>query len=249
MGRTSPAIETLIQWFETRRGRVRYSQGARLGPDSYDCSSAVYFALIAAGLLPQGTAIGNTDSLYGDLEGNGWRKLVAQGGQYQVQRGDIFIWGTRGASGGDAGHTGVFTAANDQMIHCTCGWDGRTCSVNTITVDDHDTIWRASGSPAVTVYRYGGSESPPNPPPAPPNQRYPYRGRFVPDRLLPVSGDTDPASPALAQYQPGASIYFDSYVMANGYVWISYLAVSGYRRYVAIGPDDGDPATVWGHGF
>lgn len=240
-------LEVLINWFQQRRGRVCYSQAARLGPNSYDCSSAVYFGLIEAGLLAKGSFIGNTDTLYGDLEKNGWRKLTAVNGHYQVQRGDIFIWGIRGASGGDAGHTGVFLDARDQMIHCTCGWDGRRCSVNTITVDDHDTIWRASGRPAVTVYRYGGGAVVP---PEKPTGLQPRRGTFTPSITLPVSADTDPDSPALAYYSPGAKIYYDSYIAENGYVWISYVAVmSGLRRFVAVGPDDGNVGTVWGEGF
>lgn len=245
--KTTPAKEALIQWFQDRRGKVGYSQADRLGPLRYDCSSAVYFALLAAGFLPKGTVIGNTDSLYRDLPRHGWQKLTPLAGRYQVQRGDIFLWGVAGASSGHAGHTGVFLNEQDQMIHCTCGWDGQRCSVATITVDDHDTIWRASGQPPVTVFRFKGGTPPPSL--APSGPLIPYQGRFVTAISLPVSADTDPASPAVAHYPVGGVIWFDSYCAANGYLWISYLAVSGLRRYVAIGPDDGDPKTVWGSGF
>lgn len=42
-------------------------------------------------------------------------------------------------------------------------------------------------------------------------------------------------SKVVAQYSKGQRINYDSYVKANGYVWISYIAKSGKRRYVATG--------------
>ena len=50
-----PSHDASIQWFEARKGKVVYSMSARLGPNSYDCSSAVYLSLIAGGFLPSGT--------------------------------------------------------------------------------------------------------------------------------------------------------------------------------------------------
>lgn len=44
-----PSHDASIQWFEARKGKVVYSMSARLGPNSYDCSSAVYLSLIAGG--------------------------------------------------------------------------------------------------------------------------------------------------------------------------------------------------------
>ncbi|MBL1228123.1 holin [Enterococcus sp. BWB1-3] len=143
-------LEAMIKWMDDRKGKVTYSMNRRLGPDSYDCSSAVYFALRAGGFLPDGV-MGNTDSLFGHLEAARWKKVaVNPKGYYVVKRGDIFIWGVRGASGGVAGHTGIFIASNDQMIHCNFGYNG-------ITVNDHDTIWSYNGKPYVTIYRYSGS--------------------------------------------------------------------------------------------
>ncbi|MFG5445091.1 lysozyme, partial [Enterococcus faecalis] len=45
-------------------------------------------------------------------------------------------------------------------------------------------------------------------------------GVFYPSMRLPVSGDTDPNSLALAYYEAGQAIIYDSYVFANGYAWI-----------------------------
>lgn len=144
-----PDINKMINWMMERKGKVTYSMNARLGPASYDCSSAVYFALIAGGFLPPGN-MGNTDSLFGDLEASGWQKVVLNSkGYYDVKRGDIFIWGDRGASGGAAGHTGIFTDDKDTIIHCNYGYNG-------ISVNDHDAIWGYNGKPSVTIYRYVG---------------------------------------------------------------------------------------------
>ena len=68
-------IDQAIAWMEQRKGKVTYSMNYRTGPHSYDCSSAVYFALRDAGLLPQNIAIGNTETLFHDLESNGWTQV------------------------------------------------------------------------------------------------------------------------------------------------------------------------------
>ena len=74
-------------------------------------------------------------------------------------------------------------------------------------------------------------------------------GVFCPDRTLEVSRDTDPNSPAVAKYNAGQPIRYDSYILENGYAWISYVSWSGERRFVAVGPDDGSTGTTWGSGF
>ncbi|MEE8738353.1 MAG: SH3 domain-containing protein [Bifidobacterium sp.] len=66
---------------------------------------------------------------------------------------------------------------------------------------------------------------------------------------MPASGDTDPNSLALATYDAVEVITYDSYIFANGYAWISYIAASGARRYIAVGPDDGRVDIVGGTGF
>lgn len=74
-------------------------------------------------------------------------------------------------------------------------------------------------------------------------------GVFYPDRTLEVSRDTDPYSPSVTTYSAGQPIHYDSYVLENGYAWISYVSWSGERRFVAVGPDDGRNDTTWGRGF
>ncbi|WP_276567614.1 peptidoglycan amidohydrolase family protein, partial [Streptococcus ruminantium] len=50
-------FETSIRWMMDRVGRVTYSMDYRNGPDSYDCSSAVYYALTAGGAISAGWAV------------------------------------------------------------------------------------------------------------------------------------------------------------------------------------------------
>lgn len=248
-------INAMIKWMSERLGKVTYSMANRLGPSSYDCSSAVYNALIAGGFLKAGS-MGNTETLFNDLENSGWEQVKPVNGNYPAKRGDIFIWGTRGQTLGAAGHTGIFVDDNDNIIHCNFGFDG-------ISINDHDYIWGFNGCPGITIYRYTGNSSgkpdpkpntpkPVDPVPQDPSKRITMSGTFYPDRQLAVSADTNPddtASPALDYYNAGMAISYDSYIMANGFAWISYIASSGKRRYVAVGPDDGRTDTTWGRGF
>lgn len=109
---TKSRQEIMLDWFYARQGKVTYSMTNRTGPNSYDCSSAIFYALIEAGYLNTGTWIGNTDTLF-SYEGKLFKVISSN----DVRRGDIFIAGRRGNSGGAAGHTGVATS-NSTIIHC-----------------------------------------------------------------------------------------------------------------------------------
>ena len=247
----SARIDALISWFEERKGKVSYILGAR-GPYAYDCSSSVYAALRYAGFVPAGTD-GYTDTLFAHLSQNGWSRVPHNSdGSFTIHRGDIFIWGVEGASAGAAGHTGVVYDESEHIIHCSY-------SANGISITNHDTTWEGADKPPVTFFRYTASGTPfpigdkghsTNPYiQYSPGKLHPYSGVFYCGQKLAVSADTDPASPALAYYNSGDSVIYDSYIFENGYAWISYISYQGHRRYIAVGPDDGNPNTVWGSGF
>ena len=40
----------MIAWMQARKGNVSYSMDRRDGPDSYDCSSAIYYAGVSGGM-------------------------------------------------------------------------------------------------------------------------------------------------------------------------------------------------------
>ena len=155
-------MDKVIEWFQQRQGRVSYSMDYRNGPNSYDCSSAIYHALIYAGILPAGFRIGNTETMFVDLPKFGFQRIEADGNGYiPTRRGDIFIWGKQGQTNGAGGHTGVYLD-NDNIIHCSYGYNG-------IHTDNHDWLAGINGVQDLTIFRYTGK--PQNAPvPAPQNE-------------------------------------------------------------------------------
>lgn len=101
-------LDKMIDWFKTREGKVYYSQTNRLGPEAYDCSSAVYYALIEGGFIAEGS-MGWTGSLYDITLPSIGHKITREECKY----GDIFVTNPYA----NAGHTGVFTS-NTTIIHC-----------------------------------------------------------------------------------------------------------------------------------
>jgi len=147
-------IETAIAWMQARKGQVTYSMDYRNGPDSYDCSSSIYYALLSGGAVSAGWAV-NTEYEHGWLEKNGY-ELISENQPWDAQRGDIFIWGRKGYSSGAGGHTGIFVDS-DNIIHCNYRYDG-------ITVNNHDDIWIYAGRPYYYVYRLTNPNAQPEKP-------------------------------------------------------------------------------------
>lgn len=142
-------MDKVIEWFQQRQGRVSYSMDYRNGPNSYDCSSAIYHALIYAGILPQGFRIGNTETEFVDLPKFGFQRIEADANGYiPTQRGDIFIWGKQGYTLGANGHTGIFIN-NDNIIHCAYAYNG-------IHTDEHDKLAGWNNVQYLTIFRYTG---------------------------------------------------------------------------------------------
>ena len=119
-------MEQAIAWMEARRGKVTYSMDYRNGPNSYDCSSAVYFALMSAGASSAGWAV-NTEYMHDWLIKNGYQ-LIAENVDWNAVRGDIAIWGKRGHSSGAGGHVVMFTDP-DNIIHCNYAHNGITVKI------------------------------------------------------------------------------------------------------------------------
>lgn len=136
-------MEQAIAWMEARRGKVTYSMDFRNGPDSYDCSSAVYYALMSAGAVSAGWAV-NTEYEHDWLLKNGFT-LIAENSAFSAKRGDIFIWGKKGQSAGAGGHTGIFVDSNN-IIHSNYARNG-------ITVDGYLDVARSSGNKYYYIYR------------------------------------------------------------------------------------------------
>lgn len=138
-------INKTLQWMLNRERKVSYSMNNRLGPNSYDCSSAVFFALKAGGFVNFNYP-GNTETLYG-LEGT----VLTPISRSQVKRGDIFVAGVKGQSLGSGGHTGIFLD-NQTIIHCTYSKG----SLNLAITPAKNWMGDYSGLP-VHFYRLAGS--------------------------------------------------------------------------------------------
>lgn len=147
-------IETAIAWMEAREGRVSYSMEYRDGDDSYDCSSSMYYSLRSAGASSAGWAV-NTEYMHDWLIKNGY-DLIAENTECTAQRGDIFIWGKRGASAGAFGHTGMFIDS-DNIIHCNYAYNG-------ISINNHDERWYFAGQPYFYIYRLTNPNAEPEEP-------------------------------------------------------------------------------------
>lgn len=120
----NPKLQAMINWFSARKGKVTYSMNARTGPSSYDCSSAVYYAMKEAGFTDYTGWPFSTESMHDPLLKNGF-ELVAENKSTKLQQGDVIIWGKRGYSAGAGGHTMVMMNDTD-IIHCNYGGNGIT---------------------------------------------------------------------------------------------------------------------------
>lgn len=69
--------------------------------------------------------------------------------------------------------------------------------------------------------------------------RIPESGTFYPNVTINVRDYPSTEGNILAQYHLGQSVVYDSYVINDGYVWLSYISYSGPRRYVAWRVQDG----------
>jgi phage minor structural protein len=145
---TNGKLDAFIGWFQARKGKVSYSMYSRMGPNSYDCSSAVHFAAKHAGLLPSNHYIGSTETLFA-MKG----KYLDEISRSEIKYGDIFVAGRQGASGGAAGHTGAVLDKN-RIIHCTYSKNGiAITSINGYTGGPPVRFfrWRNSGAGTVSV--------------------------------------------------------------------------------------------------
>nr|DAU82964.1 MAG TPA: peptidoglycan hydrolase [Caudoviricetes sp.] len=126
-------VQEALNWMDKHhrhKGNYPYSMVRRYGNPGYDCSSAVYYALIAGGVLPKNTPIGNTETLF-KLKG----KYLDEIYDYKnVRAGDIFIRGGEGTSAGAGGHTGMFYK-KDGIIHSNYTNNGISYNDNGSRID------------------------------------------------------------------------------------------------------------------
>ena len=233
-------VQEALNWMDRhhRSKGFHYSMTERyLNPDT-DCSSSVYYALIAGGVLPKGSYIGNTETLF-KLKG----KYLDEIYDYKdVRPGDIFIRGGEGTSAGAGGHTGIFYK-KDGIVHSNYTNDG--ISYNDINTIDYYLDRQRSWNERYFRPRYPGSSKPSvSKPKAKASGK-----KFIKEEhwtawtqcAVNVRADASTNSAIVATYPMGAPINYDSVYEADGYRWISYIGdSSGKRRYVAYRRLSGD---------
>lgn len=215
-------IEKMIDFGLAKVGRVGYSMAypARLGPKFYDCSSFVHYCLISGGFIPRTSIIGSTETLY-KMKGVYLMEIYSYS---QVQRGDIFIRGIEVKSLGAGGHTGIFLS-RDKILHAN--YRHRGVSIST-TRDDLNFFLDLKRSYKERYFR----------PIARMNPGYAMvekLGRAIVKVAVNVRAKPSTRSDVLAVYYPGEAIHYDQVLESEGLSWISYIALSGKRRYVSIG--------------
>lgn len=148
--------DILINWFESRRGKLTYSMyGSRNGSDgTADCSGSVSQALKEAGVPIQG--LPSTVTLGSQLANNGFIR-VSKNTDWTAQRGDIVMmsWGAdMSTSGGAGGHVGVMEDANTfiSVDYWTEGAVGQAVSSH-----NWDQYYYAQRPHYVEAWRYNGS--------------------------------------------------------------------------------------------
>lgn len=231
-------VKEALKWMDDHhrhKGNYPYSMVRRYGNPGYDCSSAVYYALIAGGVLPKDTYIGNTETLF-MLNGKYFDEIFDY---KKVRAGDIFIRGGQGTSAGAGGHTGMFYK-KDGIIHSNYSNNGISYNDNGSFIGyflDRKRSWNER----YFRPRYGGSSGLDI---APIKQQRPQQAsnkKFIKNEnwhgitqtACHVRADASTNSAIVATYPMGSRINYDSVYESDGYRWISYVGNSGKRRYVA----------------
>lgn len=118
------SIDKMMDYAKSRWHKPRYVMGGgRIGAEaSYtskteDCSSYVYKCAKKGGFIPESLWNGSTEDLFKMARQGKYLKEIPYS---EVRRGDIFVKGREGGSGGAYGHTGLFTRKGE-IIHCNYG--------------------------------------------------------------------------------------------------------------------------------
>lgn len=232
-------VKEALDWYKNhhRSKGIHYDMVNRYGPDFYDCSSSQYYALIAGAVLPKGTPIGNTETLF-KLKGKYLDEIYSY---KDVRPGDIFIRGGEGTSAGAGGHTGMFYK-KDGIVHSNYTNDG-------ISYNDADTIdyyldRQRSWNERYFRPRYPGNSKPvvSTPKKVDTNKKFIKEEHWTAWTQCAVNIRSEPNTNAkiVGSYSAGESINYDSVYECDGYRWISYISWSNVRRYVAYRRLSGD---------
>lgn len=227
--------------YQLKNRGITYSMsGSRIGTDgTADCSGAVYISLVKGGAKPHSYPV-NTESEHAWLIANGF-DLIAFNKSWNMQRGDVLIFGLKGQSAGAGGHTAIAVDHNN-VIHCNYAHNGVT--VNPETTMPYNMGWY--------VYRYKGAK--PNPQPQAKPQPQSTGINWISEKWhfttgTPIYLRTAPSTKAsqIALLPTGTYIKYDAYCYKDGYVWLRQPRANGTYGYLASGECVGNRRTsYWG---
>lgn len=226
--------------YQLKNRGITYSMsGSRIGTDgTADCSGAVYISLVKGGAKPHSYPV-NTESEHAWLIANGF-ELIAFNKNWNMQRGDVLIFGLKGQSAGAGGHTAIAVDHNN-VIHCNYAHNGVT--VNPETTMPYSMGWY--------VYRYKGAK-PTSQPQAKPQPQptginwIKEEWRFTLSERIKLRTAPNTSATIIAELQPGDVVKYDAYCYSGGYVWIRQKRGNSYG-YLATGQCVGNKRTsYWG---
>lgn len=232
-------IDVAIDYMYQLKNRgITYSMsGSRIGTDgTADCSGAVYISLVKGGAKPHSYPV-NTESEHSWLIANGF-ELIAFNKEWNMQRGDVLIFGIKGQSAGAGGHTAIAVDHNN-VIHCNYAHNG--VSVNPETTMPYSMGWY--------VYRYKGAKptSQPQTKPQPTGINWiKEEWHFTLSERIKLRTAPNTSATIIAELQPGDVVKYDAYCYSGGYVWIRQKRGNSYG-YLATGQCVGNKRTsYWG---
>ncbi|WP_171315346.1 peptidoglycan amidohydrolase family protein [Enterococcus cecorum] len=233
-------METAINYMYQLKNRgITYSMsGSRIGTDgTADCSGAVYISLVKGGAKPYSYPV-NTESEHAWLIANGF-DLIAFNKSWEMQRGDVLIFGLKGRSAGAGGHTAI-AVDHDNVIHCNYGYNG-------VTVNSETTMPYNMG---FYVYRYKGAKATTTDQQAKPSTTginwISEKWHFTLSKRIKLRTAPNTSATIIAELQPGDVVKYDAYCYSGGYVWIRQKRGNGYG-YLATGECVGNRRTsYWG---
>lgn len=224
--------------YELKNRGITYSMsGSRIGTDgTADCSGAVYISLVKGGAKPHSYPV-NTETEHAWLLANGY-DLIAFNKEWNMQRGDILIFGIKGQSAGAGGHTAIAVDHNN-VIHCNYAHNGVT--VNPETTMPYSMGWY--------VYRYKGATQQPTQQSKPSTTGINWikeEWHFTLSERIKLRTAPNTSATIIAELQPGDVVKYDAYCYSGGYVWIRQKRGNGYG-YLATGECVGKKRTsYWG---
>lgn len=227
--------------YQLKNRGITYSMnGSRIGTDgTADCSGAVYISLVKGGATKYSYPV-NTESEHAWLIANGF-ELIAFNKEWNMQRGDVLIFGIKGQSAGAGGHTAIAVDHNN-VIHCNYAHNGVT--VNPETTMPYSMGWY--------VYRQKASKPTPKPQAKPQPQPtginwISEKWHFTTNTSIYLRTAPNVKSPSIVLLGSGSYIKYDAYCYKDGYVWLRQPRADGTYGYLASGECVGNRRTsYWG---